>query len=106
MIELRSPRSQPGYGAIMLLPEFRLFLRSYQRILSSRHNRNVSASDQFEHAQSVSDFRLEPLIPSDHGDAQDFRLRRLNQQQCRLQVGAGGSGGVLIDDDLAFFLAP
>ena len=79
MIELWSPRSQPGYGAMALLPKFRFFLRSYQRILRSRHNRDVSASDQFEHAQSVSDFRLEPLIARDHCDAQDFGLRRLNE---------------------------
>src|SRR5437867_13109900 len=102
MIEPRSPCSQPGNGAILFFPEFRRFFCSYQRILSSWHNRNVSASDQFEHAQSVSDFRLEPLIASDLGDAQDFRLRRLNEQQRRLQVSAGRSGSVLVDDDLAF----
>jgi hypothetical protein len=88
-----------------MLPEFRFLFSPDQRILRSRHHRNVGSSDEFEHAQSVRRFRLEPLIACHDGDAQDFRLRGLDQQEDRLLVGSGRPGGVLIDDDLSL-LAP
>ena len=47
----------------------------------------------------------EPCVPRHHGNPKNFRLRRLDQQQDRLLVRAGGSGRILIDDDLAPVLA-
>ncbi len=49
----------------------------------------------------MRDFFGQPGIARHHGDAQDFRLRGLDQQQNRLLITAGGAGCVLIDDDLA-----
>src|SRR5712671_1662361 len=80
MIEPRGPRSQPGYRSILLLPKFCRFFRSDQGIFGTRHNRNVSTPDQFEHAQSVSDLRFEPRVASNDSDAQNFCLRRLNEK--------------------------
>ena len=81
MIETRGPGSQPGYGAVALLPEFRFLFSPDQRILRTGHDGNVGSSDEFEHAQGVRDFGLEPLIAGHYGDAQDFGLWRLDQQQ-------------------------
>ena len=106
MIKLRSPCTQPRNAAILLFPLFRFLLSPDQRILRSRHDRNVGSSDQFQHAQSVRHFRVEPLIARHHRDAQDFRLWRLDQKQHRLLVRSSRSGGILIDDDLSLPLAP
>ena len=81
-------------------------MRADQRILRSRHYRNIGSTDEFEHAQSVRHFGFEPRVAGHDGDAENIRLRRLDQQQHRLLVGSAGAGGVLIDDDLAFFLCP
>src|SRR5580658_6751575 len=81
MIKTRGPGSQPGYGTVTLLPEFRFLFSSDQRILRTGHNWDVGSSDDLEHAQSVRDFGLEPLIAGHDGDAQDFGLWRLDQQQ-------------------------
>src|ERR1700735_1036534 len=50
----------------------------------------------------MSDLRFEPLIARHHGDAQDFCLWRLNQQEHRLLISSAGPGGILIDDDFSF----
>ena len=52
--------------------------------------------------KSVRDFFFQPGIAGHDGDAKDFGLRRLDQQQDRLLIGAPGPGRILIDDDLAF----
>ena len=104
VIHARSPRPQPIDGAIATLRLLRLLLGSDQRILGSGHDGNVGSSDEFEHAQGVCHFFGEPRIARYYGDAQHFRPRRLDQQQDCLLVGAGGSGRVLIDDDLALVL--
>ena len=49
----------------------------------------------------MGDFGLEPLVAGDDGDAEDFGLRRLDEEKCGLEVGAGGAGGVLVDDEFA-----
>src|SRR5580658_7134674 len=106
MVEVRSPRSQPRYLAVFLFPSFRLLFSSYKWILRSRHDRNIRSSDDFEHPQGVRHFLVEPLIARNHRDAQNFSLWRLDQEEHRLLVRSRGSGGVLINDDLASCLAP
>src|SRR5882724_10897560 len=106
MIKPGSPGAQPGVVAVALLPEFSLFFSADQRILRSRHYWNISSTDEFEHAQSVGHLGLEPRVAGYDSDAEDIRLRRLDQQQHRLLVRSGGSGSVLIDDDLGFVLGP
>ena len=49
----------------------------------------------------MRNFCVEPLISRHDRDAQHFRLRRLDQQEHGLLVGASGSARVLVDDDLA-----
>src|SRR5258705_3073380 len=92
--------------AVRSLPDFVLFFSAAKRMLRSRHDWNISSTDEFEHAQSVGHVGLEPCVAGYDRDAEDIRLRRLDQQQHRLLVGSGGSGSVLIDDDLAFVLGP
>ena len=57
-----------------MFPKLRFFLPPYQGILRSRYDWNVGASDEFEHAQSVRHFRLQPLISGHDSDPQNFRL--------------------------------
>ena len=71
-----------------------------------RHDGNVGSSDEFERAQGVRYLRLEPCISRHHCDAQNFGLRRLDQHQDRLLIGAARAGCILVDDDLALFLSP
>ena len=51
-------------------------------------------------------FGFEPLIAGDDGDAQDFCIRRLDQEEDRLLIRSGGPCGILVDDDFAFGLGP
>jgi hypothetical protein len=52
----------------------------------------------------VRDFFRQPGIARHHSNSQYLRLRRLDQQQNRLLVGARRTCGVLINDDLALLL--
>jgi hypothetical protein len=57
----------------------------------------------------VRDFLFEPGIAGYHGYAENFRPRRLDQQQNGLLIGPPRSSRVLIDNDLSFaggLLAP
>ena len=51
-------------------------------------------------------FFVAPLVSADHGDAQHFHLRRLDQQRQRLHVAAAGAGTIFVDNDFAPRLAP
>ena len=106
VIEPRSPCAQPRNRAKTLLPLLGSLLRSHQGILGTQHHGDVGAPNKFEHSQRVGNFFRKPLIAGHHGDAQDFRLRRLNQQEDRLLVCSSWTSRVLIDDDLVFVLAP
>jgi hypothetical protein len=77
------------------------FATSDQRKNGARDNRNDGSSDDFEETQGVCEFLVAPLVPTGHGDAKNFDLGRLQQQQKRLQVAAAGPGAILIDDHLA-----
>src|SRR5882724_9779269 len=79
VIILWSPRAQPLNCAVAQLPLLRLFFCSDQRVLSAAHDRNIRASDEFEHTQSVRDLFGEPRVARDDRDAQDFRLWGLNE---------------------------
>ena len=54
----------------------------------------------------MGDFFVEPGVAGDDGDAEDFGFRRLDEQQSCLLVSATGTGFVLVNDDLLFFLWP
>src|SRR5580658_9281651 len=66
MIKPRSPGSQPGYAAILLLPALRILFCPYQRELRSWHDRYVGWPDEFKHAQGVRQFVVEPLVARHH----------------------------------------
>jgi len=60
--------------------------------------------DEFEHAQSMRHFGLQPCVSSHDGDTEYICLRRLDQKQHGLLVRSSGTGSILIDDDLALLL--
>ena len=62
---------------------------------------DVGAVDEFEHAEGVGDFFGLPGVARDHGDAEDFYLGGLEQEDHGHLVGAGGAGAVLVDEDEA-----
>jgi hypothetical protein len=49
----------------------------------------------------VRNFIFEPGVTGHNRDAEDLRLRRLNQQQHRLLIRSCRAGGVLIDDEFS-----
>jgi len=101
VIQARRPRTEPSKRAVLPLPEFGLILAADEGIFGAGYDGDVGAADKFEHAQRVGQLGFEPGIASQDGDAEHVALLGLDQQQHRLLVGACGSGGVLIDDDLA-----
>src|SRR5258708_17932369 len=99
MIEARRPCAEPRDRGMLFFPQLGFLFCSEKRIFGSGHNRNISPIDQFEHAERVGYFRPEPLVASRNGYSQNFRLWGLNEQKRGLKVGAGWTGGVLVDDD-------
>src|SRR5580704_4683525 len=102
MVEPRSPRSYPWYGAVLLLPELRVLFPADHGILCSRHDRDVGAPDDFEGAQCMRDFLFEPGVARHHGHSKNLGLGRLDEQQNGLLISSSRTGRILIDDDLAF----
>jgi len=72
----------------------------YQRKYGTRHEpvisvRPISSSSRRVCATSSS----RQLVSADHGYAQHFHLRRLNQASKALHITAAGPRTILIDDD-------
>jgi hypothetical protein len=76
-------------------------VRADQRENSSWDYGDIGASDDFEEAEGAGDFLVAPLVAGDYGDAEDFDLWRLEEDEKGLHVAAAGAGAVLVDDDLA-----
>jgi hypothetical protein len=66
--------------------------------------RDVGAADNFQKAQGVGDLFVAPLVATDNGNAEDFDLRRLNENKESLKVAAAGTRSILVNDDLAALL--
>ena len=59
---------------------------------------NVRVAREFQHAQGVSYFFVTPHIAADHGDAESFHVRGLQEHEDGLLVGGGGAARVLVND--------
>src|SRR5579872_1966326 len=106
VIKPRRPGAQPRHMTELILPAFSLWFATHQRILRARNNRDVGAANQFQHAQSMRDLVVEPLVAGHNRDSKYFDLRRLNHEEDRLLIGASRAGSVLINDDFLFGLRP
>src|ERR1035438_4796343 len=102
MVEPRSPRSHPWYGAVLLLPELRVLFPADDSTRGSRPDRDVGAPDDFERAQGMRDFFFEPGVARYHGHTKNLGLGRLDEQQNGLLISSSRTCRILIDDDLAF----
>ena len=93
------PSAGIGDLAITLLPQLRLLPGADQGKCGTIHHWNVGAAGDFKQPQSVLHFFVAPLIAAGDGYAENFNLRRLNQQQHRLHVAAARSRAVFVEDN-------
>ena len=93
--------SEPGNGAEELEVLGGLGLRADERKDGTRDDGDVGAVDEFEHAQGVADLFGLPCVAGDHGDAEDLRFGRLQENHHSHLVRAAGAGAVLVDEDEA-----
>src|SRR5215469_6809846 len=98
------PRALVSDFAIALFPRGDELRGVFEREDGAGDDGNVSASDDFEHAESVGDVLVAPAVAGDDGDAEDLRLRGLDEREDGLQVGGGGAEGVFVDDDFGLLL--
>jgi len=84
----------------------RIRLSPHQRILCAGHDRDIGASNEFEHAQGMRHFLMQPLIARHDRNSQHFSPWRLDQEQHRLLISSRRPGCILIDNDFPFLLRP
>ncbi len=88
--------------AVERFPALGFFLGIEQGEFGALDHRNIGAPGNFRHAQDVLGFFFHPLVAADGGDAEDFKLVRLQENQNGLLVAGAGAAGVLVDDDFDF----
>src|SRR5271165_2247421 len=99
------PAGVPGAGesdfAVTLLPEAGFFGSADQRENCAGEDGDVGAADDFQQAKGVGHLLIAPGVTADYGDAEDFCLWGLNEEQEGLHVAAARAGAVLVDNDFA-----
>ena len=96
-----SPGAEPCDFAVEGGLEARLLLVADERKDGAGHDGDVSAADDFEHAEGVLHFLIAPRVAGDDGDAEHVDVGRLQKDHHRHLVGAAGAGAVLVDEDEA-----
>ena len=90
--------------AVERFPLGDVFLGIHERKDGAGNDWDVGAANDFEQAQGVLNFFVAPGVAGNHGDAKHVGIRRIDERENGLHVGAAGPGAVLINDDFAFGL--
>ncbi len=90
--------------AVERFPLGDVLLGTDERKDGAGNDRDIRAADDFHQAKGVLNFFVAPGVAGEHGDAEDIGFWRIYERENRLQIGAAGASGVLIDDDFAFAL--
>ena len=98
------PRALVDNFSVTLFPKRRFLFAVHKREFSTGEHGNVRAANDFEQPQRVRDFLVAPGVAGDDRDAEDFRVRRIDQREQRLHVAAAGAGAILVEDDFPFGL--
>jgi hypothetical protein len=85
-----SPCAEPDNLAVDRFAKLSFHLCAYERENCAHGERNIRVSGQLQHAQRMLRLFIAPRISGDHGDAEHFNLRRLQQRKNRHLIGAAG----------------
>jgi len=83
--------------AVELLPAGDFFFGIDEGKDGAGINLDVGVTSEFEHAESVGDFFVAPLVARDDGNAKDVDVGGLQEEEHGLLVCGGGATSVLIE---------
>ena len=98
------PRALINNFAVNLFPARHLLFRIHEREHGARNHRHIRPADNLEQPQRVQHLFIAPGIAGKHGNAENIRLRRVQNRQHGLHIRPAGPSAVLIDDHLALRL--